>query len=81
MATDEAGATMTDRPGWFGSAGQIAELLGGVGYLADAHACGVLRLAGQLGKPVLVEGPAGAGKTALATSLAAAAGSRLIRLQ
>ena len=45
---------MTDRPGWFGSAGQIAELLGGVGYLADAHACGVLRLAGQLGKPVLV---------------------------
>jgi MoxR-like ATPase len=81
MATDEAGATMTDRPGWFGSAGQIAELLGGVGYLADAHACGVLRLAGQLRKPVLVEGPAGAGKTALATSLAAAAGSRLIRLQ
>jgi MoxR-like ATPase len=81
MATDEAGATMTDRPGWLGSAGQIAELLGGVGYLADAHACGVLRLAGQLGKPVLVEGPAGAGKTALATSLAAAAGCSLIRLQ
>ena len=72
---------MTDRPGWLGSAGQIAELLGGVGYLADAHACGVLRLAGQLGKPVLVEGPAGAGKTALATSLAAAGGCRLIRLQ
>jgi MoxR-like ATPase len=68
---------MTDRP----SAGQIAELLGGVGYLAGAHACSVLRLAGQLGKPVLVEGPAGVGKTTLATSLAAATGSRLIRLQ
>jgi MoxR-like ATPase len=52
-----------------------------VGYLADEHACGVLRLAGQLGKPVLVEGPAGTGKTGLATSLAAATGSRLIRLQ
>jgi len=72
---------MTDPPGWFGLAGQLAELLGGVGYLAGAHACGVLRLAGQLGKPVLVEGPAGAGKTALATSLAGATGSRLIRLQ
>jgi MoxR-like ATPase len=68
---------MTDRP----SAGQIAELLGGVGYLASEHACSVLRLAGQLGKPVLVEGPAGTGKTALATSLAAATGSTLIRLQ
>jgi len=41
----------------------------------------VLWLAGQLGKPVLVEGPAGTGKTGLATSVAAATGSRLIRLQ
>src|SRR5689334_10007684 len=64
-----------------GSAAEVAGLLSGVGYLADEHACSVLRLAGQLGKPVLVEGPAGTGKTALATSLAAAAGSRLIRLQ
>jgi len=46
-----------------GSADQIAGLLSGVGYLADEHACSVLRLAGQLGKPVLVEGPAGTGKT------------------
>jgi len=52
-----------------------------VGYLADEHACAVLRLAGRLGKPVLVEGPAGTGKTGLATSAAEAAGSRLIRLQ
>src|SRR5215470_9872994 len=74
---DEAAAAVW----WSGSDGRIAGLLGGVGYLAGAHACGVLRLAGQLGKPVLVEGPAGAGKTALATSLAAATGSRLIRLQ
>src|SRR5580704_1299771 len=79
---------MTDRvraPGvhvWAsGSVADIAGLLSGVGYLADEHACAVLRLAGQLGKPVLVEGPAGTGKTGLATSLAAATGSRLIRLQ
>jgi hypothetical protein len=66
---------------WSGSADRIAGLLSSVGYLAGEHACAVLRLAGQLGKPVLVEGPAGTGKTGLATSLAAAAGSRLIRLQ
>src|SRR5437763_1697037 len=64
-----------------GSAAEVAGLLSGVGYLADEHACSALRLAGQLGKPVLVEGPAGTGKTALATSVAAATGSRLIRLQ
>ena len=66
---------------WSGSDGRIADLLSSAGYLADEHACAVLRLAGQLGKPVLVEGPAGSGKTGLATSLAAATGSRLIRLQ
>jgi MoxR-like ATPase len=64
-----------------GSAGQIADLLSSVGYLAGVPACSTLWLAGQLGKPVLVEGPAGTGKTELATSIAAAAGSRLIRLQ
>ena len=42
----------------FGSAAEVAGLLSSVGYLADEHACSVLRLAGQLGKPVLVEGPA-----------------------
>src|SRR2546430_16494640 len=67
--------------GGFGSAAEVADLLSGVGYLAGEHACSVLQLAGQLGKPVLVEGPAGTGKTALATSAAAATGSRLIRLQ
>jgi MoxR-like ATPase len=77
---------MTDRARdarawWSAPASHIAALLRGVGYLADEHACAALRLAGQLGKPVLVEGPAGAGKTALATSTAAATGSKLIRLQ
>ena len=64
-----------------GSAAEVAGLLSSVGYLADEHTCSVLRLAGQLGKPVLVEGPAGTGKTGLATSAAEATGGRLIRLQ
>jgi len=66
---------------WSGSADQIPDLLSSAGYLASEQTGAVLRLAGQLGKPVLVEGPAGTGKTGLATSLAAGCGSRLIRLQ
>ena len=69
------------RAQWFTSAGQISELLRGVGYLADEHICGVLRLADQLGKPVLIEGPTGTGKTELAKSTAAMTAARLIRLQ
>jgi len=59
----------------------VAEALGAVGYLADAHIAGVVHLADRLAKPVLVEGPAGTGKTELAKSVAAVAGARLIRLQ
>ena len=66
---------------WSGSADEIPDLLSSAGYLASEQTGAVLRLAGQLGKPVLVEGPAGTGKTGLATSLAAGCGSRLIRLQ
>jgi MoxR-like ATPase len=77
--TDAAGPVAPAKG--FGSAEQVADLLRGVGYLADQHVCAVLRLASQLGKPVLVEGPAGTGKTALAASAAAATASRLIRLQ
>ena len=51
------------------------------GYLADLATGTVVHLAGALGKPVLVEGPAGTGKTQLAKSAALAAGKRLIRLQ
>jgi len=52
-----------------------------VKYLADEGIAGVVYLADRLGKPVLVEGPAGVGKTQLAKSVAEMAGSRLIRLQ
>ncbi len=51
------------------------------GYLADEPASLVSYLAQKLGKPVLVEGPAGVGKTELAKALARATGRELIRLQ
>ncbi len=51
------------------------------GYLADEPAALVSHLAQRLGKPVLVEGPAGVGKTELAKALSRATGRELIRLQ
>ncbi len=55
--------------------------LDSVGYLADEPAALVSHLAQRLGKPVLVEGPAGVGKTELAKALSRATGRELIRLQ
>jgi MoxR-like ATPase len=59
----------------------VREGLAEVEYLADEGIAGVVFLADRLGKPVLVEGPAGTGKTELAKSVARMTGSRLIRLQ
>ena len=52
-----------------------------VDYLSDTSIAGVVFLADRLEKPVLVEGPAGVGKTELAKAVAATTGARLIRLQ
>jgi MoxR-like ATPase len=65
----------------FTSASDVREGLARAGYLADEAIAGVVYLADRLGKPVLVEGPAGVGKTQLAKSVAEMAGARLIRLQ
>ncbi len=65
----------------FESVQQVRDGLKSVNYLADDGISGVAFLADRLGKPVLVEGPAGVGKTQLAKSIAEMTGSRLIRLQ
>ena len=65
----------------FDSVGSVREGLRRVDYLADEGIAGVVYLADRLGKPVLIEGPAGTGKTELAKSVARMTGSRLIRLQ
>jgi len=69
---------MTQIPG---PVDRVLDGLRGAGYLADATIATVVHLAAELRKPVLVEGPAGTGKTQLAKSVALAAGKRLIRLQ
>jgi MoxR-like ATPase len=55
--------------------------LAAAGYLADERTSLVSFLAARLGKPVLVEGPAGVGKTELAKALSRATGRELVRLQ
>ncbi len=65
----------------FASVDATATRLREVDYLSDSSIAGVVFLADRLGKPVLVEGPAGVGKTELAKAVAETLGARLIRLQ
>ncbi|GAA1911473.1 AAA family ATPase [Nocardioides marmoribigeumensis] len=66
---------------WFDSPADATERLHGAGYLADDATATTVFLAGRLEKPLLVEGPAGVGKTELAKAVARATGAELVRLQ
>ena len=65
----------------FASVADVSERLTAAGYLTDDAIATTVFLADRLGKPLLVEGPAGVGKTELAKAVAEATGSELIRLQ
>ena len=65
----------------FESPDEVQKLLAENDYLSDDAIASVIYLADRLAKPVLVEGPAGTGKTALAKAVADSLGARLIRLQ
>ncbi len=65
----------------FSSPSTTALELADVQYLADTATATTVYLAGAIEKPLLVEGPAGVGKTQLAKAVAAASGAELIRLQ
>ena len=65
----------------FDSVDDVSTRLADVGYLPSTAVATTVFLADRLGKPLLVEGPAGVGKTELARAVAEATGSGLVRLQ
>ncbi|MEK9518455.1 AAA family ATPase [Streptomyces sp. NPDC087908] len=67
--------------GFFSSVDDVADRLAAAGYLASPAVATTVFLADRLGKPLLVEGPAGVGKTELAKAVTAVTGARLVRLQ
>ena len=73
---------MSQHPAFrFESVDDVLDRLSGVGYLPSEAIATATFLGDRLGKPLLVEGPAGVGKTELAKAVAAATGARLVRLQ
>lgn len=79
--TPDAAVDPFDAEPRFESVQQVRDALRDVQYLADDGIAGIAYLADRLQKPILVEGPAGTGKTQLAKSVAEITGAKLIRLQ
>src|SRR5215211_1128299 len=65
----------------FESTGKVKAALGEQKYIASDEIATIVYLSQKLGKPLLIEGPAGVGKTELAKAVAGATGAELIRLQ
>ncbi|MCW2749045.1 MAG: ATPase, partial [Aeromicrobium sp.] len=65
----------------FTSIDDVKDKLAAAGYLASDAVATTVFLASELGKPLLVEGPAGVGKTELSRAVADACGAELVRLQ
>jgi MoxR-like ATPase len=66
---------------FFSSIADAREQLARTGYLVDEELATAVYLGDAMGKPILLEGPAGTGKTELAKAVALAAGASLVRLQ
>ncbi|MGV9714312.1 AAA family ATPase [Gordonia sp. NPDC003424] len=77
---DMTAATPSDEP-QFADVADVIEKFSEAGYLADQRLATTVFLQSRLGKPILLEGPAGVGKTQLAKTLADVTGRELLRLQ
>ncbi len=73
--------TAAAQAGPFDSVDDVVEALSAQGYIADRRLATTVFLLTRLEKPLLLEGPAGVGKTELAKMLAAATGRKFLRLQ
>jgi len=76
----ESNATAQVQP-QFASVADVRERLGLAGYLSDDAIATTVFLADRLGKPLLIEGPAGVGKTELSKAVATSTKAEMLRLQ
>ncbi|MEU7856277.1 MoxR family ATPase [Nonomuraea sp. NPDC049141] len=72
---------MTPAASWLSHERELAAALAGEGYFADEGLCTAVHLALRLGRPLLLEGEPGVGKTEVAAVLSRVTGLELIRLQ